>query len=101
MKTPANTVTVQIKLALTRHEAARALGVSAITIDRLADRGLLTPSRATRRPLYAVAEVERFLFATRASVRVHSSKISLTAAASATESSKGQSNNTERKNRME
>jgi hypothetical protein len=49
------------KLALSRHEAAEALGVSAVTIDRLTLRGLLRPSRATRRPLYAVWEIERFL----------------------------------------
>jgi DNA-binding transcriptional MerR regulator len=49
------------KLALSRVEAARALGVSPVTVDRLAERGLLKPSRATRRPLYTVAELERFL----------------------------------------
>ena len=49
------------KLALTRVEAAKALGVSAVTVDRLALRGLLRPSRATRRPLYSVKEIERFL----------------------------------------
>jgi hypothetical protein len=48
-------------LALTRVETARALGVSAITVDRLAKRGLLRPSRAIRRPVYPVWEVERFL----------------------------------------
>lgn len=48
-------------LALSREEAARALGVSAFTVDRLAKRGLLHPSRATRRPLYPVWEIERFL----------------------------------------
>jgi hypothetical protein len=52
------------RLALTRLEAAQALGVSAPTIDRLTQRGLLRPSRATRRPLYAVKEIERFLKAT-------------------------------------
>jgi hypothetical protein len=52
------------KLALTRAEAAEAIGVSAVTIDRLTKRGLLRPSRATRRPLYAVKEIERFLAAT-------------------------------------
>lgn len=40
------------KLALTREEAAQALGVHPITISRLTERGLLRPSRATRRPLY-------------------------------------------------
>jgi DNA-binding transcriptional MerR regulator len=49
------------KLALSRSEAAEALGVSPITIDRLTKRGLLSPSRATRRPLYPVWEIERFL----------------------------------------
>lgn len=49
------------KLALTREEAAKALGLSAATIDRLTERGLLQPSRATRRPLYPVSEIERFL----------------------------------------
>jgi predicted site-specific integrase-resolvase len=48
-------------LALTREETARALGVSAVTVDRLAKRGLLHPSRAIRRPVYPVWEVERFL----------------------------------------
>jgi DNA-binding transcriptional MerR regulator len=50
-----------LKLALSRIEAADALGVSAVTIDRLTKRGLLRPSRATRRPIYAVREIERFL----------------------------------------
>lgn len=49
------------KLALSRTEAAQALGVSPITVDRLAFQGLLRPSRATRRPLYAVDELRRFL----------------------------------------
>lgn len=48
-------------LALSRQETARALGVSTITVDRLAKRGLLHPSRAIRRPVYPVWEVERFL----------------------------------------
>jgi len=56
------------KLALSRTEAAQALGVSPITIDRLALRGLLRPCRATRRPLYAVEELRRFLAETTGSV---------------------------------
>ncbi len=56
------------KLALSRHEAADVLGVSAVTIDRLTSRGLLRPSRATRRPLYPVWEIERFLRETSADV---------------------------------
>jgi hypothetical protein len=50
-----------MKLALTREEAASALGISTATIDRLTERGLLKPSRVTRRPLYPVFELERFL----------------------------------------
>ena len=49
------------KLALTRVEAAQALGITPLTLYRLEKRGLLHPSRATRRPLYAVSELERFL----------------------------------------
>ena len=49
------------KLALTRVEAAQALGLSPATIDRLTLRGLLRPSRATYRPIYSVKELERFL----------------------------------------
>jgi len=49
------------KVALSREETAQTLGVSIITVDRLTKRGLLRPSRATRRPLYPVWEIERFL----------------------------------------
>ena len=49
------------KLALTREEAAKAIGQSTVTIDRLTKRGLLRPSRATRRPVYPIWEIERFL----------------------------------------
>lgn len=49
------------KLALNRKEAAQALGVSPATVDRLTLRGLIMPSRATRRPLFAVEEIRRFL----------------------------------------
>ncbi|WP_425603768.1 helix-turn-helix domain-containing protein [Coraliomargarita parva] len=37
------------------------LGISAPSVDRLTKRGLLRPSRATRRPLYSKTEIERFL----------------------------------------
>ncbi|MDD5483951.1 MAG: helix-turn-helix domain-containing protein [Kiritimatiellae bacterium] len=50
-----------LKLALTRTEMAEALGIAPVTIDRLTKRGLIHPSRATRRPLYPVWEIERFL----------------------------------------
>lgn len=56
------------KLALTREETADALGISTVTIDRLTERGLLKPSRATRRPLFPVSEIERFLQATQGKV---------------------------------
>ena len=56
------------KLALTRVEAAEALGITPVTIDRLAKRGLLRPSRATRRPLYSVTEIESFLKETSESI---------------------------------
>jgi hypothetical protein len=49
------------KLALTRVEAAGALSISPATLDRLTKRGLLRPSRALRRPLYAVEELKRHL----------------------------------------
>jgi DNA-binding transcriptional MerR regulator len=64
------------KLALTRVEAAQALGVSVVSIDRLTKRGLLRPSRATRRPLYSVKEIERFLKETTASLEWRSPVIS-------------------------
>jgi hypothetical protein len=56
------------KLALTREGAASAIGVSPATIDRLTRRGLLKPSRAIRRPLFVISEIERFLKETRAKV---------------------------------
>jgi DNA-binding transcriptional MerR regulator len=56
------------RLALTRVEAADALNISPATLDRLVKRGLLRPSRATRRPLFAIAEIERFLRDTTAEV---------------------------------
>ena len=57
------------KLALTREEAAETLSMSTVSIDRLTKRGLLRPSRATRRPLYPVWEIERFLRETTASIQ--------------------------------
>lgn len=61
MKPPESSPTRTGKLALSRLEAAAALGVSPITVDRLTKRGLLRPSRATRRPLFPMWEIERFL----------------------------------------
>lgn len=50
-----------LKLGFTRIEAARAIGQSPATLDRLAKRGLIRPSRGTRRPIYALIEIERYL----------------------------------------
>ena len=69
MSTPEQIAAGTPKMAFTREEAAKALGVTACTVDRLAQRGLLRPSRATRRPLYPVWELERFLRETTASIR--------------------------------
>jgi predicted urease superfamily metal-dependent hydrolase len=49
------------RLAYTRKEAAQAIGVHPITISRLTEQGKLRPSRATRRPLYSIEEIQRFL----------------------------------------
>ena len=49
------------KLGLNRTEAAKAIGVSPATLDRLTARGLLRPCRVTYRPIYWVKELERFL----------------------------------------
>jgi hypothetical protein len=64
MDTTVNSRNQVPKLALNRIETAEAIGQSPATIDRLTKRGLLHPSRATRRPLYAIKEIERFLKAT-------------------------------------
>jgi len=56
------------KLALNRVEAAKALSVSPATLDRLANRGLIFPCRATGRTLYSITEIERFLRETTAEV---------------------------------
>ncbi len=61
--TTSNTVSISgaPRLALSRVEAAQSLGVHPGTIDRLVKNGQLRPSRATRRPLFPVTEIERFL----------------------------------------
>jgi DNA-binding transcriptional MerR regulator len=61
MATPKTPPPLVAKLAYTREEAAAQLGVHPITITRLSERGLLRPSRATRRPLYSHEELQRFL----------------------------------------
>lgn len=50
-----------LKLALNRIDAAAAISVSPATLDRLTQRGLLRPCRATYRPTFWVKELERFL----------------------------------------
>ncbi len=49
------------KLAYTRKEAARLISQSVATLDRLVERGLIHPSRATSRPLFSHLELERYL----------------------------------------
>lgn len=53
------------KLSYTRSEAAKVLGISPNSLDRLVKRQLVFPSRALRRPLFSIAELERFLAETR------------------------------------
>jgi hypothetical protein len=61
MTLPEDQSPFQPKLGLTREETAKAIGQSAVTVDRLTKRDLLRPSRATRRPIYPIWEIERFL----------------------------------------
>jgi predicted site-specific integrase-resolvase len=49
------------RLALNQKEAAKALGISQVTLWRLVKRGLIRPSLALRTPLYPISELERFL----------------------------------------
>jgi len=50
------------RLQVSRVEAARILGFkNATTVDRLRARGLLHPNLATRRPMYSIKELERFV----------------------------------------
>lgn len=42
-------------------EAARMLGCSSATLYRLVQRGLIHPNRATRRYLFPIKELERFI----------------------------------------
>jgi predicted urease superfamily metal-dependent hydrolase len=68
--TTPDTTTPRSRLAYSRVEAAAILGVNPATVDRLAKRGLLRPSRATRRPLYAYWELERFMRETSQAIEV-------------------------------
>ena len=49
------------RLQLNRVEAAKRLGFSPMTLDRLVKRGLIHPNLATRRPMFSVKELERFI----------------------------------------
>ena len=53
------------RLAYNTEEAARALGISTVTLWRLSKRGLIKPSRALRTPRWSRTEMERFLEATK------------------------------------
>lgn len=70
MKEVTQVTMMRPRLAYTRKEAAEALGIKPVTIDRLAKRGLLHPSRATRRPLYALEELQRFLRETKCGIDI-------------------------------
>lgn len=61
MNTPTNASEPAQRLAYTREEAAALIGVTPSTIDRMVKRGLLHPSRATRRPLFLHEELLRCL----------------------------------------
>ena len=52
------------RLSLTRVEAAKCLGISTESLDRLVKRGLVKPSRALSKPLFPMTELARFLKAT-------------------------------------
>jgi hypothetical protein len=60
--------TVIEKKGFKRAEAATYLGVTPVTIDRLAKRGLLRPSRALRHPIYIRDDLDRFLRETSESI---------------------------------
>ena len=49
------------KLAYDRRGASTMLGISPASLDRLVQRGLIKPSRALYKPMFAVTELERFL----------------------------------------
>jgi hypothetical protein len=55
------TVPLNTKLAYTRQELAALLGVSTKSLRRLELRGLLKPSKAFRKKLYAAKAVHTFL----------------------------------------
>ena len=61
-KRPINATPVSAnKLAVTAERAAEMISVSRSTFDRLVKRGLIHPVKATRKPIYAITELQRFL----------------------------------------
>lgn len=52
-----------------RVDAARLLGISLRTLDRLVDAGELVPIRVGRRVLFELADLERFIHASRQEAR--------------------------------
>jgi hypothetical protein len=50
------------QVALTRDQTAKACGFKhPVTVDRLRQRGLLHPNLTTRRPVYPLTEIARFI----------------------------------------
>ena len=56
-----NTPETTTKLAVSADEASKLISVSRTTLARLTKRGLLNPVKATRKPVYSIAELQRFL----------------------------------------
>jgi Helix-turn-helix domain len=56
-----NPLGIQERGALKLRDAADYLSLSAISVRRLVDRGLLKPNRATRHILFPISELNRFL----------------------------------------
>ena len=52
---------LSVTLAVNRKEAAAAISLSPASLDRLVAKGLIRPIRASRRPLFAIKELERFV----------------------------------------
>ena len=51
----------ELRLALRRPQAAKALGVSERTLDKFVKDGRIRVARPTSHPVYPVTELERFL----------------------------------------
>lgn len=56
------------RLGFSREETAKILALSVVSVDRLVRRRLLRPSRANRRPIFPLWEIERYLRETQSSV---------------------------------